>query len=82
MTKQTAIDKIEVLEDGTVQVRQVVRVLDDDGSKIGERFLRYVLVPGQDVAGQPGRVQRIAQAVWTQAVVDAYNAAKAAQSGA
>ena len=79
MTKQTLIDAVTVLEDGQMQCRQAMRAFDDDGTKIGERFFRFVLVPGQDVTAQPAMVKRIAQAVWTPAVIDAYNAAKAAQ---
>jgi hypothetical protein len=76
MTKQIVVDSITVLEDGQIQCRQTTRVLDDDRTKLGERFLRYVLVPGQDVTTQPVVVRRIAQAVWTQAVIDAYLASR------
>lgn len=78
LTKDTVIDKVEILEDGTIQVREATRVMDS-GDLIGERYHRYVLTPGQAVADQPNRIQRICTAVWTPAVVSAYQAAQAAQ---
>lgn len=77
ITTETVIDQIIILENGIIQIRQVKRVFDDDGSKLGERFQRSVLEPGDNVVTQPNRIQRIAQAVWTQAVIDAYRTARA-----
>jgi hypothetical protein len=78
ITTETVIDQITILENGIIQIRQTKRVFDDDGSKLGERFHRSVLEPGDNVSALPNRIQRIAQAVWTQAVIDAYRAARAA----
>ncbi len=61
--EQKAIDKIEILEDGTVQVREVTRVLRD-GEQIAHSYFRWVLSPGQDLSGQPARVQAICAAAW------------------
>lgn len=79
MTKQTAIDKIEILENNVVQVRQVIRAFDDDGSLIGERFNRFVLEPGDDVRAQDARVRSVCSLFWTAEVVKAYLDAKAAR---
>lgn len=79
LTQQTVVDKIEVLEDGVIQVRRDRRVFDD-AELIGHKYLRYTLEPGQDVTGQPPRVQVICNAVWTPAVVAAYLAAQAART--
>ena len=78
LTKQLVIDRIEILEDGTLQVRQRLTALDDDGSKIGERYNRYVLTPGQDVTAQPTRIRQIAGVVWTPQVIADYQAKQAA----
>lgn len=82
ITSTTLIDQIIILEDGVIQVRQVKRAFDDDGSLLGQRFNRFILEPGDNVSAQPLRIQRITQAVWTQAVIDAYQAAKAAKIAA
>ena len=47
MTKTTVIDKIEILEDGVIQVREAKRVFDDDGTFIGERLSRWTPKPGR-----------------------------------
>jgi hypothetical protein len=78
ITKTVVIDQITIQEDGLILVRQATRVFDDDGTKIGERFFRLTLEPGVDVTSYPQRLQRIAAAVWTPAVIAAYQAARAA----
>tara|TARA_R110000868_G_scaffold16913_6_gene74957 strand:- start:880 stop:1140 length:261 start_codon:yes stop_codon:yes gene_type:complete len=71
ITKQKVVDKVEILEDGIIQIREAIRVYDDDGSLIGEKFNRYLLVPGQDVTAEKARIRRICTAVWdAQTVAD------------
>ena len=77
LTKQQVIDKIEVTENGTLQVRQVTRIMED-GQQLSSSYHRWSLTPGQDVTDQPANVQAIAAAAWTPAVVAAYEAAQAA----
>lgn len=74
MTKTKVIDKIEILEDGVVQVREVTRAYDDDGSLIGERYARWTLVPGQDVSAEKPRVRKVCGDVWDAATLSAYQA--------
>lgn len=71
LIKETTIDKMEVLENGTIQVRQAIRILED-GKVISQKFHRYVVTPGQDVSDKDQKVQDLAASVWTQAVIDAY----------
>jgi len=42
LTEQTTIDKLEVLADGTVQVREANQVLKD-GAVIAQTYHRYVI---------------------------------------
>ena len=44
LTKETVVDKIEVLEGGQVQVRTATRVLED-GVQLSQSYHRHVLVP-------------------------------------
>ena len=44
LTKETVVDKIEVLEMGQVQVRTATRVLED-GTQLSQSFHRHVLAP-------------------------------------
>jgi len=80
LTKETVVDKIEVLELGQVQVRTATRVLED-GTQLSQSFHRHVLVPSTkasgswadtDISGEDARVQAIANATWTAEVKTAY----------
>jgi hypothetical protein len=73
ITEQKTIDRIEVTENGIVQVREVNRVLKD-GAEIARNFHRWTLTPGQDVSDQASNVQAICQAAWTPEVIAAYQA--------
>jgi hypothetical protein len=79
LSSSTIIDRTEVLEDGTIQVRQA-EVITKDGVEITRTFNRWVRHPGDTAAqSDPAPVPAIAAAVWTSAVVSAYQAAQAAQ---
>jgi hypothetical protein len=77
ISKEVVIDKIEVLESGTVQIRQVTKIIED-GAELSRSFHRWALSPGQNIADQDPRVQTICNAVWTPEVVSAYQNALAA----
>jgi len=78
LTKETVVDKIEVLESGQVQVRTATRVLED-GEVLSSSFHRHVLAPGSDTSNEDAKVVAIANATWTADVVTAYNDMIAAQ---
>jgi hypothetical protein len=78
LTKEIVVDKIEVLENGTVQVRTCTRIMED-GKQISGTFHRHVVAPGDDYSAEDARVQAICAATHTAAVVSAYQAAQAAQ---
>ena len=80
LTKETVVDKIEVMEKGQVQVRTATRVLED-GVELSSSFHRHVVVPSvktgdtwadTDISGEDARVQAIATATWTSSVKTAY----------
>ena len=79
LSKEQVIDKIEVIENGTLQVRQVTRIMED-GKELSSSYHRWSFAPGSDVSGQPTNVQAIAAAAWTPAVIAAYEAQVAANS--
>ena len=78
-TKTT--DKIEVLENGSVQVREALRVLRD-GEVIAQNFHRFVVAPGQATQDMDPKVLAICAAVHTPEVIAAYEAQLAAQAAA
>jgi hypothetical protein len=78
LTKELVTDKIEVLENGTIQVRCATRVLED-GVVLSSSFHRHVLHPNQDLTDECPKVTAIAQATWTPEVIEAYEAILAEQ---
>ena len=78
LTKEQVIDKIEVVENGYLLVREVTRILEDD-KLLSSTYHRSSFAPGSDVSNQPANVQAIAAAAWTPAVIAAYEAQQAAQ---
>ena len=77
LTKEQVIDKIEVLENGSIQIRQVTRIMED-GKELSKSYHRWAFDPGSDVSDQPANVQAIAAAAWTPAIIAAYQAQIAA----
>ena len=74
ITKTTKVDKIEIVGDFKyLQVREAT-VIEEDGVELTRSFHRYVLSPGDDLSNQPQEIIDIAGSVWTQSVIDAYNA--------
>jgi hypothetical protein len=78
LTKQQVIDKIEVVENGSLQIRQVTKIMED-GKELSSSYHRWSFAPGDDVSNQPANVQAIAAAAWTAEVIAAYQAQVAAQ---
>jgi hypothetical protein len=79
ITKTTKTDKIEIVGDfKNIQIRQAT-VIEEDGVELTRSFHRYVLTPGQDVTNESTEVQAIANAVWTEDIINAYSASIANQ---
>jgi hypothetical protein len=78
LEKTQVVDKIEVAENGAVQVRTATRV-SEDGVVISQSYHRHVVAPGADYSGEDARVQAICAATHTNDVIAAYKAATAAQ---
>lgn len=82
VTKETVVDKIEVLEDGFMQVRRARYFLEDGVRSGAPEFKRVAYHPGADVSQETARVRAIAQVVWTPQVIAAWEAAEAARQAA
>jgi len=76
--KIQVVDKIEIIENGAVQVRTATRIIED-GVVISQNYHRHVVAPGNDYSGEDARVQTICAATHTADVIAAYKAASAAQ---
>lgn len=71
LLSKTIIDRVEILQDGQIQVRQA-EVITKDDVEVAKNYHRWVLNPLDDVSTQDAKVQAIANAVWTDEVKTAY----------
>ena len=73
LEKNTIIDRIEIVENGTVQIRQAT-ILTEDGNQIARTFHRWCIAPGEDYSAQEQQVQDICKVAHTPEVIAAYKA--------
>jgi len=78
LTERTEIASREVLADGQIQVRTDT-IIERDGVEVSRSFHRHVISPGDDVSGEDATVQTVANAVHTDAVIEAFRAKRAAR---
>ena len=74
LTETIKVDQIEVVGDHTIQVRTTT-IIERDGVEISKSFHRHVVSPGDDVSNEDSKVQTIANALFTEEVIAAYQAA-------
>ena len=71
LKEKSIIDKIEVLENNSIQVR-TANIIEKDGVEITRTFHRHVVTPSQDISGEDAKVQAVANAIWTEQIIAAY----------
>jgi len=77
--EETVTFQTEILQDGQIQVRAAIRTFEN-GEEIAKTFHRHVLAPDtstETLNKEVQRVQDIADAVWTNEVIENYNTKKA-----
>jgi hypothetical protein len=79
LTKETIVDQITVTEDKTVLYREATRIMED-GKQLSQTYHRTSLAPDADLTSVPTNVVAICNAVWTPAVIAAYEAQVAANA--
>ena len=80
LEKKVVTDLIEILENGSVQVRTKTAIFED-GVEISSKFHRHVVAPGQDYSTEDAKVQAICAATHTKDVVAAYKASQVPLDG-
>ena len=75
LEKIISVDLIEVIENGSIQVRTKTAIMEN-GKQISGQFHRHVVVPGADYSAEDAKVQAIAEAVHTAEVIAAYKSAQ------
>lgn len=81
LTEKTIIDKIELIENNSIQVRTAT-VIEKDGVELTRTFHRHVVAPGADITNEDPKVQAIANAIWTEEIIAVYSASIAANAPA
>jgi len=71
LEKVISVDLIEVIENGTLQVRTKTAI-KEDGVEITSQLHRHVVAPGADVSAEDAKVQAIAASIHTPEVIAAY----------
>lgn len=71
LTETTKVDQVELTEVNTIQIRTAT-IIERDGVEISRTFHRHVVSPGDDISNEDPKVQAIANAVWTEEVIAAY----------
>jgi hypothetical protein len=79
LTENTNIDRIEVVNQWNIQVRQAT-VITKNGEQVARSFHRWVLTPDSDISDQEQKVKDICNAAWTDEVKAAYETFKAEQA--
>ena len=79
LTETKAIDRVEVVGLGHLQVREATTIMRDE-EQIAKTFHRWSFAPGDDVSAMPANVQAVAATAWTPEVIAAYQAHVAAQA--
>jgi len=78
-SEEKVVDRIEVLEQGQIQVRVATKVYKD-GVEIAKTYERHVVSPTDIISpNEDERVKAVASAVHTKEVVDNYRAMVLAQ---
>ena len=71
LTEKIIVDKIEILENNSIQVR-TANIVEKDGLEISRSFHRHVVNPGDDLTNEDAKVQAIANSIWTEEVILAF----------
>jgi len=64
ITKETVVEKVEVIGKWNIQVATDTIIKEDD-TEISRSRHRHVLHPDMDISGENAEVQAIANAAWT-----------------
>jgi hypothetical protein len=73
LTENKKIDKVEIVGNGIVQVREAT-IIQRDGETIATTYHRWAFPPNSDISSMPDNIQAIANLAWTPEVVAAYQA--------
>ena len=74
LEKIIKLDKIEIVGDYKILQVRTATIVSEDGNELSRTFHREALVPGTDVSGKDQEVIDLANLLWTDEIINAYNA--------
>jgi hypothetical protein len=66
--------KIEIIPPYSILQCRRADIIEKDGVEVGRTYHRHVCAPGDDVSEECAEMQAVANALWTQEVIAAYQA--------
>jgi len=81
-TPETEVEVNDVIDDVIITTvnDMINNIIEKDGTEIARTFHRHVLSPGDSIVNEDPKVQAIANAVWTEEVIAAYQASLVSES--
>ena len=79
LIEKQIVDLVELVQSNHIQVR-TANIIEKDGTEIARTFHRHVLSPGDSIVNEDPKVQAIANAIWTEEVIAAYQASLVSES--
>ena len=79
LIERQLVDLVELVQSNHIQVR-TANIIERDGVEVTRTFHRHVLSPGDNIVNEDPKVQAIANAVWTEEVIAAYQASLVRES--
>ena len=79
LIEKQIVDLVELVQTNHIQVR-TANIIEKDGTEIARTLHRHVLSPGDSIVNEDPKVQAIANAVWTEEVIAAYQASLVRES--
>ena len=73
LIERQLVDLVELVQTNHIQVR-TANIIERDGVEVTRTFHRHVLSPGDSIVNEDPKVQAIANVVWTEEVIAAYQA--------
>ena len=73
LIEKQLVDLVELVQSNHIQVR-TANIIERDGVEVTRTFHRHVLAPGDDITNEDPKVQAIANAIWTEEIISAYQA--------
>tara|TARA_R110000824_G_scaffold350915_2_gene537845 strand:+ start:1143 stop:1397 length:255 start_codon:yes stop_codon:yes gene_type:complete len=81
LTKETIIDKLEVVGPHKIIGLREATVVSEDGVELARNFHRRVINPDEDISNETDEVKSVTNVVWTDEIKSSWASYKEANKG-